>query len=505
MIGMCTTAHAQGSSTQKNIRDRKLQKINLGNEINGSYSELSPIISPDGQLLFFTMGTGHPDNIGSERLQDCYVSRKGSNGQWSGPVNLGSPINSVGNDAISGVSADGNVLFVKNFAFNRTNGLCFARRRRTGWFLDSIFIEGYSNSNVLSSQTISPNFQYIIFSAEMSDGYGGLDLYMSYRVDEKTNRYSAPHNLGPVVNTASDDYAPFLASDGQSLYFSSKGHQTIGDADMFISKRLDDSWVNWTSPKNLGKELNTPGMDAYYSIPASGDIAFFSSANGAKRLDLYKATLRDDIRPNPVILVTGRVLSSSKTPVDAYIQYSSLKTGEVAASLQTNPATGRFAVVLPYGQHYALQVFASNYLPFSDNLDLESAAMYREIHTSIVMDSIKAGGAITLNNIFFATNEATLEPESRYELGKLKALLDSNSAWIVQIEGHTDNVGTLDYNLALSKARAESVVKYLVDNGIDARRLTAKGFGGTVPIADNATPAGRQQNRRVVFRILRTE
>jgi OmpA-OmpF porin, OOP family len=495
--------HAQSSTAQHNVRGRKIQKINLGSNVNSSSSELSPIISSDGRLLYFTMGAGHQDNMGDSKLQDCYVSKREGDG-WSQPANLGAPINSVGNDAISGVSPDGSVLFIKNFAHNTLNGLCFARYKRGGWSIDSIYIEGYSNSNPLSSQTINTNFTTIIFSAEMPDGYGGLDLYISRLVDASTFRYSAPQNLGPVINTVHDDFAPFLASDGQSLYFSSKGHRGFGDADMFIAKRLDDSWVNWTAPRNLGPELNTPGMDAYYSIPASGDVAYFSSANGNQRLDLYRVALSDDIRPNPVILVTGKVQSPSKKPLDASVVYASLKTGEVAATLQTNPMNGRFAVVLPYGEHYSVYANSSNYLPYSDNLDLESVSLYREIQTIITMDTVKVGSAVTLSNIFFATNEATLKPESTAELEKLQKLLSEHPNWVVQIEGHTDNVGTDDYNIALSKARAEAVVKYLVEHGIEPKKLSAIGYGAAQPVADNATPEGRQENRRVVFRILKT-
>lgn len=494
--------HAQGSASQKKSSGRKIQKQNLGTTVNSVASELSPIISSDGRLLYFTMGAGHPENMGSDKLQDCYVSRRDGDG-WSKPANLGAPINSVGNDAISGVSPDGSVLFIKNFAHNVLNGLCFARYQKGGWKIDSIYIEGYSNSNPLSSQTINTNFSTIIFSAEMPDGYGGLDLYISRLVDPVKFKYSTPQNLGPVINTTADDFSPFLASDGQSLYFASKGHRGFGDADMFIAKRLDDSWVNWTSPRNLGPELNTTGMDAYYSIPASGDIAYFSSANGDRRLDLYKVALSDDIRPNPVILVTGKVQSPSKRPLDASIVYASLKSGEIAASLLTNPVNGRFAVVLPYGEHYSVNAYSSNYLPYSDNLDLESVSMYREIQTVITLDSIRAGGAVTLSNIFFATNEATLKSESTAELEKLRDLLQKNPTWIVQIEGHTDNVGSDDYNIALSKARAEAVVKYLVDHGIEQKKLSAKGFGAAQPVADNATEEGRQQNRRVVFRIVK--
>jgi outer membrane protein OmpA-like peptidoglycan-associated protein/Tol biopolymer transport system component len=505
LLAVVTVATAQETSHTERVRTQTLKKANLGKEINSEYSELSPIISPDGKLLFFTMGVGNPANLGADHLQDGYVSRRTQSGGWSQPINLGLPINSAGNDAISGVSADGSVLFIKNFDYNRVNGLCFAKRTAAGWKIDSITIDNYSNSNTLASQCISPDAKFIVYSAESIEGYGGLDLYVTRQIDASTNHYGTPENLGPVINTAKDDFAPFLASDGQSLYFSSRGHGGYGDADVFVSKRLDDSWVNWTAPKNLGPEINTQGMDAYYSIPASGDIAYYSSSNGTNHMDLYIVSLSDDIRPNPVILVTGKVVNQKGAPLEAAITYTRLLTDTSAAATYSSSLTGHFAVVLPFGYEYALRVESPGYLPYSDNLDLREATMYRELSSVIVLDSIAIGSTITLRNIFFDLDKSTLRPESHFELDRLVELLKHHPKWAVQIEGHTDTLGMEEHNRVLSKSRAEAVAQYLTSKDIDAKRMTSIGLGSSQPVAPNDTEDGRQRNRRVVFRVLRTE
>jgi outer membrane protein OmpA-like peptidoglycan-associated protein/Tol biopolymer transport system component len=481
-----------------------IRKINLGPDVNSQYSELSPIISPDGKLLFFTMGQGNPDNMGDEHLQDCYVSRRTASG-WSKPVNLGVPINSAGNDAISGVSPDGSVLFIKNFVYNKTSGLCFARRIRSGWKIDSITIDNYSNANALSSQCISADFKYIIFSAERPEGYGELDLYVSKLIGAATNHYGTPQNLGPVINTNKDEFAPFLAVDGQSLYFSSRGHGGYGNADVFLSKRLDDSWVNWTAPKNLGPELNTPEMDAYYSIPASGDVAYYSSYNGANQMDLYMVTLTDDIRPNPVILVTGKVINKAGAPLEASVSYSGVGDDTAAGSMLTNIITGHFALVLPSGRNYAIRVEAPGYLPYSDNIDLTNATLYRETSMTITLDSMSAGNSFVLKNIFFDFDKAILRPDSRFELERLVSLLTHYRSLTALIGGYTDSTGTPQHNEELSQARAQAVVDYLVSAGIDSGRIKAFGYGASDPVAPNATEEGKQLNRRVVFRVVGTK
>lgn len=485
-------------SQKKNIKTKQ----NLGKAVNSVYSELSPIIAPNGKLLLFTMGIGHPLNLGEDHLQDCWASRL-VNGQWSKPKNLGVPINSAGNDAISGVSADGKVLFIKNFYYNHVSGLCYAQLTPKGVSkIDPITIEKYSNSNSFSSQCISSNGQYIIMSIEQADGYGGLDLYVSKLKDRKKYIYGPPENLGPVINTKENDFAPFLATDGKTLYYSTSGREGFGNADVFLTKRLDNSWVNWTAPQNMGAQINTAGMDAYYSIPASGDVAYFSSSNGAYMLDLYKIALDEDQRPFPVTLLSGRVTNRKGRILDAMIVCTDIEQNLEVSRSSTSEDAEKFSMVLPAGQHYRFNVESPGYLPFSDEIDLSAQSGFEEPFIEIVLDSIAIGSITTIGDIFFDFNKATLKPESFYSLDKLAELLKAKSTWVVEIQGHTDSIGTPEFNSKLSRERAQAVVDYLKDKGIASKRLQAEGFGALKPVSENASEEGRRKNRRVAFRIV---
>jgi OOP family OmpA-OmpF porin len=499
------SAKAQSTAESERVkRPVKIRKLNLGNDVNSNYSELAPIISADGQLLFFTMGQGYPANLGEDKLQDCYVCRRLPDGRWSQPTNLGYPINSSGNDAISGVSTDGAQLFIRNFAHNRLSGLCFARYiGKAGWRIDSITIDGYQNDGAFTTQCLSTDSKYIIFSLERPDSYGKSDLYVSERLTDFPDHFGKPKNLGPAINSGQEEFAPFLAPDGVTLYFSSKGHRGFGDADVFVSKRLDDSWTNWSIPKNLGPEINTSGMDAYYSVPASGDLAYCSSSNGVNHLDIYVVTLDEDVRPNPVLLITGRVSNREGQPLAAEVTYRHRSTDSVSTIAFTNPQTGLFAAVLPNGQVYGLEVQSTSYLPYVEELNLSDAATYKELRMNIVLDSAVAGGAITLRDVFFDFDRAELRVESHFELDRVTALLKQRGGWHVRIEGYTDSTGDQARNLELSRHRAESVLAYLVQAGLDSHTLEAVGYGSADPVADNSTIEGRRANRRVVLRLSR--
>lgn len=489
--------------TERVKRAQRLRKLNLGPDVNSQYSELAPIISADGQLLFFTMGQGYPGNLGEDKLQDCYVCKRLPDGRWSKPTNLGYPINSSGNDAISGVSTDGTQLFVRNFAHNRLSGLCFARYTpKGGWRMDSITIDGYQNDGSFTTQCLSADARYILLSLERADSYGKSDLYVSERVGNNGDHYGEPKNLRSVINSSGEEFAPFLSADGITLYFSSRGHRGFGDADVFIAKRLDDSWTNWSAPRNLGPDVNTPAMDAYYSVPASGDVAFCSSSNGMNHMDIYMVMLAEDVRPNPVVLVTGRVSNKEGSPLSATVTYRHPTSDSVTTVGVTNPVTGLFAVVLPAGEIYSLHAEANNYLPFVEDLDLRESGGFQELRSSIMLDSMVSGGAITLKDVFFDFDRAELRAESHFELDRMIQLIQARPSWRVRITGYTDSSGDAAHNVDLSRRRAESVLTYFVEKGIDRSRLEAVGYGPAEPVADNSSLEGRRANRRVVLRII---
>jgi len=188
-------------------------------------------------------------------------------------------------------------------------------------------------------------------------------------------------------------------------------------------------------------------------------------------------------------------------PLKADIQLFDVATGEKITTMSSDIKNGSFLITLPIGKDYMYNVSKDGYLFYSENFSLESKEGNQPYLLDVQLSKIKEGISIVLKNIFFETNKADLKPASKTELNKLVDLLTKNITLKIEIGGHTDNVGADADNLKLSDARAKAVMAYLIANGISADRLTAKGYGETLPIADNATPEGRAQNRRTEFKV----
>jgi outer membrane protein OmpA-like peptidoglycan-associated protein len=269
-----------------------------------------------------------------------------------------------------------------------------------------------------------------------------------------------------------------------------------------MSRRLDDTWQKWSEPVNLGPEINTNDWDAYYSVAASGDVAYMvSSAGGFGNSDIVRITLKEEVRPNPVALVSGKVLDQKTgKPVEATITYYSLADNIEAGTARSN-ATGDYSIVLPYGKAYGFRAQAGGYYAVSENLDLTGLKSYQEIKRDLFLVPIEIGQVVRLNNIFFESGKATLKPESFEELDRVVKLLTDNPTMEIDLAGHTDNVGTDEANQQLSDDRSKAVYDYLTSKGILASRLSTKGYGETKPIDTNDTEDGRSKNRRVEFTI----
>lgn len=205
-----------------------------------------------------------------------------------------------------------------------------------------------------------------------------------------------------------------------------------------------------------------------------------------------------------MILITGKVFNAkTKEPLGAVIEYENLADGKNVGVAQSNPQTGEYKIVLPYGKNYGFMAYAEKHISVSDNLDLSTVAEYKEVTRDLYLVPIEVGSTIRLNNIFFDVAKATLRAESYPELDRLAGLMTQNGKMQIELSGHTDNVGSDDANLKLSADRAKSVTDYLVSLGITAERIVAKGYGETKPLTTNDTDEGRQLNRRVEFTILK--
>jgi outer membrane protein OmpA-like peptidoglycan-associated protein len=336
----------------------------------------------------------------------------------------------------------------------------------------------------------------LLMSFSEKEGRGPLDIYVSFY---QKGKWTVPKKL-PFCTDRYDESSAFLSADNVTLYYSSDMPGGYGSNDIYMIRRLDDTWEKWSDPINLGKPINGPEWDSYFTIPASGDF-FYIVKNG----DIYKIKPKEEVKPKPVVLIRGKVINQKNNKLigGANINYIDLETTQELGIAQSNEQTGEYTIILPYGKAYSFQAKAEGYYSVTENMDLRNLTEYKEINKDLYLAPIEKGQVIRLNNIFFEFNKAELKSESFYELDNLVQILKDNSKMEIQISGHTDNIGNDEYNLKLSKDRAVSVLNYLISKGIDAKRLSCEGYGETKPIADNNTEEGRVLNRRVEFTILK--
>ncbi|RLD25787.1 MAG: OmpA family protein [Bacteroidetes bacterium] len=479
---------------------------NLGPGVNTDYSDQYPVIAPDGQTMFFVR-RNHPGNMGGvDDNTEIWVSQLQNDGTWGIGYNIGPPLNNTSNNFVSSVTPDGNSLLLGGVYLSNGSmgsGVSMSQRNGARWaYPVTQSIDQYVNHNKHVSFFMSNSGKYMIMAIEMDDSKGGMDMYVSVR--KGNGQWSKPTNFGSTINTAVDEFGPFLASDDRTFYFSSYGHPGFGSADIFITKRLDDTWTNWSKPKNLGSVINGEGWDAGYTIAAKGDYAYFNSARDGRKSDIYRIKLPQALQPDPVVLISGKVFDhKTKLPIEATVYYEFLSDGSDAGIAHSNPETGEYKIVLPYGHTYGFRGYAKGYISVNQHLDLVEVSEYKEIETDLFLVPIEVGQVVRLNNIFFETGKATLKKESFPELNRVVELMEENPTMKLEIAGHTDNVGSETNNQQLSQSRAEAVVSYLVNNGVSgANRLIGTGYGERMPIADNDTDLGRQLNRRVEFKIL---
>lgn len=478
-------------------------KENLGPNINGKFSDRAPVISPDGKILYFIKQ--YYSEIKDES-QEVYYSKLNDDGNWTEAKNIGKPINTKGPNGVIGVSPDGNTLILlNNYKSDGTLkgiGISTTQKTSEGWTQPKdIIIEDYTTYAKSIAFCLSSNKKVLIMSISRDPDSKKRSLYVSFKKDSS---YSSPLYMGDVINSKGEETTPFLAADDKTLYFSSDGHIGYGGFDIFVSRRLDDSWTNWSTPENLGPEFNTRESDLFFSTSAKGDYAYLSSSqNSLGKDDIFRIKLAEGAKPTPVTLIKGKVLNAkTKEPIFAEIIYQNLNTNEEVGRASTNPTTGDYQIVLPSGVMYGFLAEKENFYPVSNFVDATAIKEYSEINYNLLLNPIEVGENIRLNNLFFETNKSELEDISFSELNRLVDFLKTNPKIVIEISGHTDNVGAAAYNQTLSEQRAKSVVTYLISKGIETKRLTSKGFGLTKPVAVNTTDEGKAMNRRVEMKIL---
>ncbi len=561
----------------------RYELVKMNDNINTLYHQVSPVISIDGTKLYYFV-SNHPQNtFGKENSQDIWVSTLDDKGVWSEGKRLGPPLNQNRYNQVFNVLADGSFL-VRGGRAKNSKG--FSLVSPSGAWTE-LNIPGFADMDkgLFNGATISSDGQHLIFYLSEKAGDKFSDLYLSKL---EGGQWSKAVKL--KISSPADDYSPFVSPDQKTLYFSSDrfSKDKVGGTDIYKTTRLDDTWLSWSEPVNLGRSINTPSGDAYFSIDTHGNI--FTARAGARvdggNFDLFILKPR-----NFKIVLTGTTFNQkTQQPIQSVLEVKMKE--QKPLNLRTTPA-GNFETRMPDITEYTLTAAATGFLPFTqtykvpvinrdttlhvdlyltplakqlvlagDVLDKKTDQKIKSAKVNVVlkadratqyslntvegkyeqaisslgwyqfaasaegylnsMDSvevvseeitpvirnlyltpIEVGLTVRLKNIYFDTDKTTLKPESFIELNKVVEFLTSNSSVSIEISGHTDSQGSDSYNQNLSQGRSQSVVNYLIGQGIDISRLQAQGYGESKPIDSNETDAGRANNRRVEFTVLK--
>lgn len=478
--------------------------ISVGDGINTTDDEYWPSITADGQTMMFTRQQRPGDSPAtySEVQEDFYISTFADN-SWQKAVNAGPPLNTRQNEGAQSLSSNGAYMFFTACERPSGSGSCdlyFSALNEGNWSEPVNLGSPVNTSGWESQPSISSDGKTLFFSSSRPGGFGGKDLWLS-SLNEK-NLWTKPLNLGVKINTDGDEMSPFIHFDGKTLYFASDGRAGMGGFDIYMTRMNADS--SWTEPQNLGYPINTYNDEMGLVIESAGQKAYFSTVRDKKNgKDIFYFNLYESVRPNPVSYMKGKVYDKETgRMLKAEYELVNLSTGTIVINSSTD-ATGNFLVCLPSGYNYGINVSKKGYLFYSDNF------MFEGLHTvaqpyikKINLSPVKVGEKMQLSNVFYEIDSWQLKKESMSELNNLAELLTENKDIVIEIGGYTDSTGSAEYNMKLSEKRALSVVTYLINKGISPGRLKYKGYGNTSPIGDNATIEGRKLNRRTEAKIV---
>ena len=468
--------------------------VNLGDSVNTAYSEYYPSVTVTDSLLVFTRRDEHS----REDFIECRITKEGYS-KWKvidGDINI-----EPRKGAIT-VSQDGEwLLFAGQLLDNgyKSFDIYISYYTPQGWSQPQNMGPNINTEFWESAPSISPDKRALYFSSNRPGGFGGADLYVSYR--QPNGKWGPAENMGPSINTAGDELAPFIHADNQTLYYTSDGLPGYGNADLYVTRKKNDG--EWGIPENLGYPINTIENEGSLAVSADGLTAYYSSDRVDSRggLDIYKFALRPDIRPYRTLYVKGRVMDKKTGKnLPSYVELTDNSNNKALMKVQTDEL-GDYFITLPTGNDYTFTVNRKGYLFYSELMELSKKAADSTYKKDIYLQPVELNASVTFRNIQFANNSYLLPNAGLIELEKLVQVLTENPSLKVEIGGHTDNIGKPEDNLKLSTNRAKSIVDYLVSRGIDITRLNFKGFGSTQPIADNNTEQGRAMNRRTTFTI----
>lgn len=534
-----TDRHIEECQNGKELVENPKRVIisNMGDSINSIADDYFSVFSHNDSMVYFTsrrlIGKKEKRNpYDNKFFEDIYVSKLIDNGLWSGSVPLYGKVNSSANDALIGVSPDGSQIFV--YRGKKKNGDIYVSNynpKKSNWKSPKPISKRINSDQQEGSVFLTITGDTLYFtSANEEETIGGRDILFS--VKDENGKWSDPIQFGSLVNTKYNEEGIFFTPAGNEMYFSSQGHNSMGGYDVFYTYLLDDG--TWSDPENLGYPINTADDDLFYVLSSNGKYGYYSTnrEGGKGGRDIYKVTflgsekelllenkdimisgIPDTIKQGfyelPELLtidsfyyLTGRVLDKeTNEPLFGKLEFIDIDISDVVATAISSDS-GKYIVKFVEAKKYGVEVIVKDYLFYLDVIDMTGASTDEPKVLDILLEKIKVGTKVVLENIYFETGKATLKADSYVQLNQVITFLESNETIRLEISGHTDNTGSLKINTKLSEDRAKAVVDYLVSQGIDKTRLESKGYAFTQPIAPNDTAEGREQNRRVEFKVL---
>jgi outer membrane protein OmpA-like peptidoglycan-associated protein/tetratricopeptide (TPR) repeat protein len=489
---------------KQNLETRAaFQQRPLSDTVNSFAMQYFPVLTADNQSIIFTrrLGDGNNDD------EDIVISTKDAKGRWTQPISVSDKINSTLNEGTSTISADGRKLIFTSCVGRNGWGSCdLYESHKVGaeWSEPRNLGPTINTHDWESQPSLSADGRTLYFVSDRRGGQGRRDIWFS-TLDAGGN-WTKSRNLGAPVNSAYDEISPFIHVNNQTLYFACNGRAGFGGYDIFYVER--DPKANWTQPVNVGSPINTHEDQFSLFITAAGNKAYYSheevDENGKTRSKIMETLIPETQRiKRSSNYVRGIVRDKeTKSPLFASIELIDIESDTLLSLTQSDSVTGEYLMVLTQGARYALYINKEKYIFKSISFDYSTEQNAEPVVMDVELERIKAGSVTVLNNIFFEFDKHELDESSIPELEKVVRFLQENPAVSVEISGHTDTIGAIEYNLELSKKRALSIVRYLTSKGIPQKRVSSVGLGSSKPLTLDDSPELQKINRRIEFRIL---
>jgi outer membrane protein OmpA-like peptidoglycan-associated protein len=520
----------------------RVEIINAGDKINSISDDYSELFSSDGNTLYFASRRKLPkssDYYPDTKFDENIFTSILINGEWDVALSAGKNLLTKYCETPLFISPANDLLYI--YAGYENGGDIMVSENKKGvWKTPQTIPFDINTSGSETSFTFSPSGKEIYFvTDDASDKTGGKDIYFIKKLTER--KWSKPQNAGPAINTVFDEESVRFSKFGDTLWFSSKGHNSIGGFDIFYSIRNQEG--RWDTARNCGYPVNTPWDEMFYYPSPGNDSSFYFVSNrngGFGGLDIYRGRIlppepvviieppappapdtviiKDTvvviqevvtppvvavIKEEPVLYLIGSIQDSETgDPVMARLEVIDISTDLAVGTTASSDIDGSYRIRLPEKKSYMIDLRATGFLSEMKKINVPDTFALSIFRLDVSMVRVKVGKKVVMNNIFFETGKAILTPGSYAEIDRLVSFMQDNPKMKIEISGHTDKTGSEPINFKLSENRAKAVLEYMVKKGIDATRMEFKGFGSLQPVADNKTAQGRAQNRRVEFKIL---